>query len=111
MFDEFGEYNNYVCLKWRAFFLRFDCCSVMISDQGREFLNNVKVEVFALTGTKHHVTSAYHPQSNGLTERFNQTLQTALVKLVNANQNDWEDHLSALCVSDSTAEGNKTNTF
>ena len=63
-----------MCLKWRAFFLRFGCCSVMISDQGSEF---VKVELFALTGTEHHATSAYHPQSNGLTERFNQTLQTS----------------------------------
>ena len=53
-------------------------------------------ELLALTGTEHHVTSAYHPQSNGLTEKFNQTLQTALVKLVNANQNDLDYHLSAV---------------
>ena len=68
----------------------------MISYQGREFVNNVKVELFALTVTEHHATSAYHLQSNGLRERFNQTLQTALVKLVNANQNDWEDALNYL---------------
>ena len=36
-----------------------------------------------MTGTEHCVSSAYHPQTDGLTERFNQTLQTALVKLVN----------------------------
>ena len=81
---------------------------MLISDQGREFVNNVKVELFALTGTEHHVTSAYHPQSNRLTERFNQTLQTAFVKLVNANQNDWEDHLSAVLFAYRTAQQKAT---
>ena len=27
-------------------------------------------------------------------EHFDQTLQTALIKLVNESQNDWDDHLS-----------------
>ena len=37
----------------------------------------------ALTGFKQRVTSAYHPQSNGLDERLNQTLKASLQKLVN----------------------------
>ena len=65
---------------------RFGCCEVLISDQGREFVNEVQEELFRLTGTEHCVTSAYHPQSNGLTERSNQTLQTALIKLVNESK-------------------------
>lgn len=52
--------------------------------------------MFRLTGTEHRVTSAYHPQSNGLTERFNQTLQTTLMKVVNDTQSDWDDHLPAV---------------
>ena len=83
-------------------------CNVLISDQGREFVNSVKAELFARTGTEHHVTSAYHPQTNGLTERFNQTLQTALVKMVNENQNDWEDHLSAVLFAYRTAQQKAT---
>ena len=43
-----------------------------------------------LTGFKHLVTSAYHPQSNGLDERLNQTLKAALQKLVNESQDDWD---------------------
>ena len=76
---------------------------MVISDQGREFVNSVKAELFALTGTEHRITSAYHPQTNGLTERFNQTLQTALIKIVNENQNDWEEHLSAVLFAYRTA--------
>lgn len=76
---------------------------MLISDQGREFVNKVKAELFALTGMEHRVTSAYHPQTNGLTARFNQTLQTALIKLVSENQTDWEDHLSAVLFAYRTA--------
>lgn len=68
----------------------------MISDQGREFVNNVKKELLRLTGAEQRVTSAYHPQTNGLTERFNQTLQQALVKVVNDTQTDWDEHLPAI---------------
>ena len=72
------------------------CCEVIISDQGREFVNAVQQELFQCTRTKHKVSSAYHPQTNGLTERFNQMLQASLIKIVNRNQNDWDEHLSAI---------------
>ena len=75
---------------------RFGCCEVIISDQGREFVNKLEEELLRLTGTDHRVTSAYHPQTNGLTERFNQTLQAALVKVINDTQDDWDEHLPAI---------------
>ena len=82
------------------FLYRYGCCKIIISDQGREFVNKLQEELFSLTGTEHRVTSAYHhPQSNGLTEQFNQTLQTTLMKLVNKAQNDWDDHLPAVLFS------------
>ena len=81
---------------------------MVISDQGRELVNAVQAELFALTGTKHCLTSAYHPQSNGLTERFNQTLQTALQKVVNDEQNNWDDHISAILFAYRTAKQKAT---
>lgn len=69
---------------------------MLISDQGREFVNKVEKELLRLTGTEHRVTSAYHPQTNGLTERFNQTLQAAVGKVVNKQQNDWDEHVPAI---------------
>lgn len=44
-------------------------------------------------GTDHRITSAYHPQSNGLIERMNQTLQNTLLKIVRDNQSNWDDLL------------------
>ena len=76
---------------------RFGCCEVvLISDQGREFVNQVQTELFQLTGVEHRISTAYHPQTNSLTERFNQTLQTSLLKVVNDEQNDWDEHLPAI---------------
>ena len=49
-------------------------------------MNNLSEQLFKLTGTKHNVTSAYHPQSNRLCDRTNQTLERALLKVVNELQ-------------------------
>ncbi|XP_064383224.1 uncharacterized protein LOC135348618 isoform X3 [Halichondria panicea] len=89
-------------------FCRFGFCEVLISDQGREFVNQVNTELFRFTGTEHRVTSAYHPQTNGLTERFNQTLQTALLKYVNDSQTDWDYHLPAILFAYRTSKQKAT---
>ena len=96
-----------------VFTIRFGYCEVIISDQGREFVNAVQAEVYKLTGTEHCMSSTYHPQTNGLTERFNQTLQTALVKLVNNTQNDWDEHISSVLFAYRTAKqkATKLSTF
>ena len=87
---------------------RFGCCEVIISDQGHEFVNAMQAEVYKLTGTEHCVSPAYHPQTNGLTECFNQTLQTVLVKLVNNTQNDWDGHISPVLFAYQTAKQKAT---
>lgn len=51
------------------------------------------VYIYLFIGTDHRMTSAYHPQSNGLVERLNQTVQNILIKLVNDHQNNWDDFL------------------
>ena len=40
-------------------------------------------------GISRSVTSAYHPQTNGLAERTNQTLKNRVIKLSNDNQDNW----------------------
>ena len=41
---------------------RFGAPEVVITDQGREFVNELTKELFQITKTQHRVTSAYHPQ-------------------------------------------------
>ena len=62
-------------------FCRHGCCEVMINDQGREFVNNVSAQLFERCGTEQRISSAYHPQTNGLTERYNLSLVDMLRKL------------------------------
>jgi len=44
-------------------------------------------------GTKVNLSTAYHPETNGQTERTNQTLEQYLRSFVNYRQNDWHDLL------------------
>ena len=71
--------------------LRHGCPEEIVSDQGREFCNQLIDLLEELTGFKHKITSAYHPQSNGLDERLNQTLKSKLQKLVNEHMDDWDE--------------------
>ena len=48
---------------------RHSCVKIQINDQGREFLNAVSTKLHRLTGVHQRVTSAYHPQANGLVEK------------------------------------------
>lgn len=52
-----------------------------------------------MTGVQCNLTSAYHPQSNGLDERFNQTLQRQLLKFVDSEQTDWDLYLDSILFS------------
>ena len=61
----------------------------ILSDQGREFLNEMVDTMLTLIGTDHRVTSAYHPRTNGLTERFNKTLVSTLKKHTEENTENW----------------------
>ena len=86
---------------------------IIISDQGREFVNQpsrlysffyISIYVltgqflfsclFKLTGIEHRISSPYHPQTNGLYERWNQTLTRALIKFSEAKEN-WDENIDA----------------
>src|SRR5262245_60197001 len=53
---------------------RFGPPSVIQSDQGTHFVNQVIKELTEKFRIKHSLSSPYHPQSNGLVERFNRSL-------------------------------------
>ena len=74
-------------------FCRYGCTKITISDQGREFVNKVSESLFERTKTEHRISTAYHPQTNGLVERYNQTLQRSLLKLVNKEQDNWDEFI------------------
>jgi len=68
---------------------RHGCFEIQINDQGREFVNEVCKQLHELTGVEQRVTSAYHPQANGLVERQNRTIKNSLVKVLEDNHEMW----------------------
>src|SRR6185436_5637918 len=65
--------------------------SSIISDRGKAFLGRVVGLLKEEVGFKHKLAVPYHPQTNGLTERFNKTLCRSLGKCVNSATEDWDD--------------------
>lgn len=41
----------------------------------------------------------FHPQSDGMIERFNRTLQQMLAMFVNDYKDDWDEHLPLLTMA------------
>ncbi len=52
--------------------------------------------MFDLTGVDHRVSAAYHPQTNGLDERFNQTLINSLIKMAGEKSHEWDEYIDAV---------------
>ena len=47
-------------------------------------------------------TTPYHPQGDGLVERFNRTLLDMLSTSIKDHQGTWEDHIRAVCMAYNT---------
>ena len=77
--------------------------SVMTTDQGREFCNHVNKELMNVFGIQHRLTTAYHPQANGLDERLNQTLVNSLAKFAQENRDTWDEKLPEVVYAYNTA--------
>jgi len=70
---------------------RFGVPAKMSSDRGSQFTSELWAAVAQLLGTAHHCTTAYHPQANGLVERFHRHMKAALrARLTSPN---WIDDL------------------
>ncbi|UYV82586.1 K02A2.6-like [Cordylochernes scorpioides] len=80
----------------------------MITDRGRNFISQVIKEINALCGIVHRFTTAYHPQTNGLTERFNKTLGDMLSMYTGVEQKDWDQVLPYVTFAYNTAKQEAT---
>ena len=77
---------------------QYGCPYELHSDQGGEFTFELMKDLCAILRIQKTVTSVYHPQSDGMVERSNHTIQAMLRTYVNSTRNDWEDHLpSVIC--------------
>ena len=68
----------------------------LLSDRGTNLLSHLMTDVCALLGIKKLNTTSYHPACDGLVERFNRTLKTALRKRAAECGDQWDRYLSGV---------------
>ena len=76
----------------------------ILTDRGSNFMSAVMNQVYQLFHIHKVSTSSYHPQTDGLVERYNSTLLDMLSAYGNANQDDWDIYLPFLHMTYRTTE-------
>jgi hypothetical protein len=66
----------------------------LVSDRGSIFTSHFWKSLSRILGIKGRLSTAFHPQTDGQTERMNQTIEQYLRIYCNYQQDDWLTHLS-----------------
>ncbi|GFS63500.1 retrovirus-related Pol polyprotein from transposon 412 [Trichonephila clavipes] len=88
--------------------LRHGAPRVIITDRGAVFRSRLVSSLVDLCKIHHRFKTAYHPQINGLTERFNKTLANMLSMYVDAEQKNWDEILPFVTFAYNTAKQETT---
>jgi hypothetical protein len=80
----------------------------ILTDRATSFQNELITALLHVVGTKHRLSSPYHPQTNGLTERFNRTLCTILAKYAEQHHGEWDTYLTSALFAYRTAQQGTT---
>ncbi|KAG3118558.1 hypothetical protein C6341_g27465 [Phytophthora cactorum] len=75
----------------------------LLSDRGSNFTSNLARSLYETLGIKKLFGSAYHPQTQGLVERFNGSLMGMLRMYVSETQTDWDEYLPRVLFAYRTA--------
>ena len=78
------------------------------SDQGTQFESQLFKELCACLGITKTRTTAYFPQSDGMIERFNQTVEEMLSKYISEDQRDWDRYLPLMMLAYRTSTHDST---
>ena len=79
-------FENWVC--------KFGTPLEFVSDNGKEFCNNLAKELYALLQIKHSTTTPYWPQCNAQAEVANKTIQKYLASFMDKTTLDWPIYMA-----------------
>lgn len=88
--------------------LKYGAPRYIITDRGQVFQSNLVSSLIKLCNVNHQMTTAYHPQTNGLTERLNKTLTDMLSLYVDVEQKNWDDALPFVTFGYNTSKQDTT---
>ena len=94
-------FNEYIC--------KYGVPAAILSDQGTHFHNQLMEAMSKLVGYNHIYSTTYHPQSNGMIERFNATFVPQIAKLQDKENNNWDEFLSPVVFACNTGIHSTTN--
>lgn len=104
--DRFTKYSHFIAMKHpitvssvaKAFvdniFRLHGLPSVIVSDRDKIFTSKLWQDIFHKLGIKLHLSTSYHPQSDGQTERVNQCLENYLRCMAFIKPTKWHQWLS-----------------
>ena len=81
----------------------------LLSDRGKNFLAKVVKGICQMVNTSKVNTTSYHPECDGLVERFNHTLTTIISMYVSEHQKDWDLFIPYALFAYRTAVQSSTN--
>jgi hypothetical protein len=70
-----------------------DCQAKVISDRDPRFISKFMQEVCRITGIERNPSTAYHPRTDGQSERSNQWVETAIRFISDHHQTNWAPYL------------------
>ena len=94
-------YNDIIC--------RHGCPEIILSDRGTHFRNELVDKLLQKLQVKHHLSTPYHPKTNGLVERFNKTLCESLAKTL-LELTEWDLFIPSVLFAYRTTKQATTNT-
>jgi hypothetical protein len=80
----------------------------ILSDRDPRFMAKFWQAFWAQLGTTLTMSTSYHPQTDGQTERANRTLEEMLRAFVNFRQSDWDQHLAVAEMATNNAQQTST---
>jgi transposase InsO family protein len=90
------EIANIMFTNWYS---TFGIPKILISDRDSKFNSQFWKELHRRIGSQIRMSTSFHPQTDGSSERSNKTIIEALRHYVNKRQDDWTDHLPRVIAS------------
>lgn len=80
----------------------------ILTDQGTPFMSRLMAQMCEILGIQRLRTSVYHPQTDGLVERYNKTIKNMLRKVISETGRDWDQKLPLILFAIRTHEQRST---